>query len=532
MRAQRRKQMNKGQKYSLLILLVCSLYSSAQATIKFDAGRSVGEIAKSVTEQVRNTVDKAQKQLEHFKTYQKMVDGAKEGMNKINEIKSQVEEAKSAINSVKNSAQSLKDAANSATGIVSEATSAVSDVAGSVNIEGAQELIRLQNDLAQMKASYEAEIQDITSDYEAEVGPYKENNQLIEEQIAQDPGQKTILQVQIEENNAKIAEIDKKYKEQLAQAAKDFAIENDVVQEQINKLKEKVNLDSLDAEGAKKALSGLFGGDASAAMNEVIAKNFYKENEEDSSENNKRITDYRASVFREDSADVYFQAVALMSEGDASLDLVEKLQSNAQVVETTPAAVTLDISNKIQNMKVLLKFARLLVAEMKMSTAKDMISISKKLHNYGKDVTTFNLDDYEYNEELMQKLKVARDKANKLKITIKNSYEEESKADLVGATTDNQTAATAGRTQLLSTTKSKLGNLFQSVKTLLFIISGFGLVGIAFMAIRGRMSWKWFAMLAAGLAILAAAGALIEYATGDNSVRGYFGDTISNATGY
>ncbi len=524
--------MNKLRRNSILILLGCLLYTPVQATIKFDAARSVGEIAKSVTEQVSNTVDKAQKQIEHLKTYQKMVDGAKEGMNKINEIKSQVEEAKSAIDTVKSSAQNLKDTAAGATGIVSEATGAVGDVAGSVNIEGAQELIRLQNDLTQMKASYETKIQDIKSDYEAEVGPYKENNQLIEEQIAQDPAQKTILQAKIEENNAKIAEIDKKYKEQLAQAAKDFAAENEIVQEQINILKEKANLTSLDAEGAMNAISGVFSGNASAAMNEVIAKNFYKENEEESAEGNKRIKNYRDSVFREDSANVYAQAVALMSEGDADLELVEKLQSNAQVVETTPAAVTLDISNKIQNMKVLLKFAKLLVAEMKMTTAQDMVNVSKKLHNYGKDVTAFNLDDYEYNEKLMQKLKAARDKANKLRETIQNQYREESKADVVGSTMPEQNVATVGSDQLVSATKNKLSGIFQSIKGILYIISGFGLVGIAFMAIRGRMSWKWFAMLAAGLAILAAAGALIEYATGDNSVKGYFGDTISNAAGY
>lgn len=525
--------MNNLLKYFLLVVLSCFIYSSAQATIKFDAGRSVGEILKSVTEQARNTVDKLQKQIEHFKTYQKMVDGAKEGMNKLNEIKAQVGEMKSAIETAKASAENLKDTATGATGIVSEATSSATDVVGSaVNIEQAQELVRLQNELAQMKANYETRSKDIKEQYDAEVVPYQENNQLLEEQIAQDPSQKAALQSKIDENKARIAEIDAKYKEQIAQMAADFASENKVVEEQIDKLKASVQLDSLDAGGAQKAISGLFGGNSSSAMNAVVANNFYKENEEESSEGNKRINDYRQSVFREDTADVYAQTIALMSEGDASLEKVKKIQSNAQVVETTPAALTLDITNKVENMKVLMKFAKLLVAEMKMSTAKDMLNASKKLHNYSKDVTAFNLDDYEYNEELMQKLKDLRDKADKLRATKGNKKETESKANQVGATTTENVTATVGSENIVNLTKSKLSNLFRSVKIILYIISGFGLIGIAFMAIRGRLRWGWFAALATGLAILAAAGALIEYATGDNRVGQYFGDTAIRGAGY
>jgi hypothetical protein len=51
---------------------------------------------------------------------------------------------------------------------------------------------------------------------------------------------------------------------------------------------------------------------------------------------------------------------------------------------------------------------------------------------------------------------------------------------------------------------------------IIFIVGGFGLVGIAWQAIWGKMKWTWFAGLAVGLAILAAAGAIVNYATGDN----------------
>ena len=57
-------------------------------------------------------------------------------------------------------------------------------------------------------------------------------------------------------------------------------------------------------------------------------------------------------------------------------------------------------------------------------------------------------------------------------------------------------------------------NVFDNVKTITFILGGFGLVGIAFQAIIGKVKWTWFAGLAVGLGILAAAGSIVEYATG------------------
>ena len=62
--------------------------------------------------------------------------------------------------------------------------------------------------------------------------------------------------------------------------------------------------------------------------------------------------------------------------------------------------------------------------------------------------------------------------------------------------------------------------MFSSVKTIIFIIGGFGLVGLAWAAIFGKVNWKWFAALAVGLAILAAANAVVQYAAGSKAGTG------------
>lgn len=81
--------------------------------------------------------------------------------------------------------------------------------------------------------------------------------------------------------------------------------------------------------------------------------------------------------------------------------------------------------------------------------------------------------------------------------------------------------------------KNKLVNLFTNAKMILFIIGGFGLICLAFQAIFGKVKWAWFAALAFGLAVVAAAGAIINYAANDNAAvaKTEFSDTLGNGQG-
>ena len=81
-------------------------------------------------------------------------------------------------------------------------------------------------------------------------------------------------------------------------------------------------------------------------------------------------------------------------------------------------------------------------------------------------------------------------------------------------------AAPGANAGLMNVATSKALNIFNHVKMIIFVVGGFGLVGIAFQAIFGKVKWTWFAGLAVGLAILAAAGAIVNYATGSSMNAG------------
>lgn len=68
---------------------------------------------------------------------------------------------------------------------------------------------------------------------------------------------------------------------------------------------------------------------------------------------------------------------------------------------------------------------------------------------------------------------------------------------------------------------SKGTELFRNVKTVVFVMGGFGLVGLAVGAIFGAVKWKWFASLAFGLLILAIASQIVAYFTNTSDTTGF-----------
>ena len=58
-----------------------------------------------------------------------------------------------------------------------------------------------------------------------------------------------------------------------------------------------------------------------------------------------------------------------------------------------------------------------------------------------------------------------------------------------------------------------LYSTFLRARNLVYILSGFGLIGIAVGAIFGKINFRWLAMICIGLAVLAGADRIINYST-------------------
>ena len=72
---------------------------------------------------------------------------------------------------------------------------------------------------------------------------------------------------------------------------------------------------------------------------------------------------------------------------------------------------------------------------------------------------------------------------------------------------------------VMTTALTKVNNVFEKTRKIIFVLGAFGLVGLAFQAIFGKVKWSWFAGLAVGLAIVGAASAVVRYASGSSTIN-------------
>ena len=56
-----------------------------------------------------------------------------------------------------------------------------------------------------------------------------------------------------------------------------------------------------------------------------------------------------------------------------------------------------------------------------------------------------------------------------------------------------------------------LCNTFQNARNVVYVVSGFGLIGVAVGGIFGKVSFRWLAMICVALATLAAADMIVDY---------------------
>lgn len=72
-------------------------------------------------------------------------------------------------------------------------------------------------------------------------------------------------------------------------------------------------------------------------------------------------------------------------------------------------------------------------------------------------------------------------------------------------------AGEANAADVLDTVRDKAAAFIRDLRPLIFILGGFGIIGFAFGAIFGKISWKWFANIAIGLFLVANVGLFIDY---------------------
>lgn len=440
--------------FALSCFCCIAISHQSRAGIKFD----ISHTANKVVETVGGWAEQAQKLIEESTTLQTMIaygKGAMETAKWLNSqadmVKDTVKQTTGAINDVKNTATSavgdITSEVGGTVGDVSGATSgAVGSAAGGVlstassaagKTQSAQQLLSLKNEKTSLETEYKTAMEARKVEYEGKVKSYQDNNAVYQQQIAQDPSQKEALEKKIAANNEAIQKLQNEYEanEEKEQAAYQAQVAN--INKQITTLQSAAAEESLSlANDGFNAAKSMFGNknQSSAELNKTIANNFIPEKEQLTTENMKRVENYRQQTKTADILRAYSLAVQKRANRGDDTEKADNLASNVPMMEGGNSAIALDTQLKVENMKAILDYTKLLVQEMKMRSSSDLANIKAgKLNNPNKDVTLFNLDDYKYEKPSFFSKDNLTDKASKAKEGLSAAQEGLSTAQSVGS---------------------------------------------------------------------------------------------------
>ena len=72
--------------------------------------------------------------------------------------------------------------------------------------------------------------------------------------------------------------------------------------------------------------------------------------------------------------------------------------------------------------------------------------------------------------------------------------------------------------------------IFEGMKSIIFAVSGLGIVGVAIGGFFGNLNWKWLSAIIIGLMVIAGAGGILQYIAGDSAVSSInIQDSLKNA---
>ena len=80
---------------------------------------------------------------------------------------------------------------------------------------------------------------------------------------------------------------------------------------------------------------------------------------------------------------------------------------------------------------------------------------------------------------------------------------------------------------VISSVRARAVEVIEHYKPVVYIMGGFGLIGVAWGAIFGKMNWKWFANLSIGLFLVAWMGSVIDYFTVKSGAAGHVANQFS-----
>lgn len=413
---------------TLALFASFSVIEEAGATIpKVDAPNTGGGFFQTVS----NIIDDAHEQLKEaekwvnekvlgpaqaeLKSFRDSVEGDLADMKKDYEegvgadINKAKDDATKAVSDAKNTAKDAVggvagDAAGAVTGLVGDDVN-IGNLKG-VNQEDVQELSNLSIQKTKIETKYKIEITAKEQYYDTLISALTKSMSEAQEKLSV-PGvtdndtlkyQSTIRT--LNEQKSKL-ETEKSTEIFAINKAKETELRE--VDAKIAELKLKITKDLKEkaTKAAQEKGKKYFGKqDVEEGLKEAEKAGFIGENEKENEETVTRTVKSRRKMAIDEIMNsivvgTYARTILVQSN-----DKVEKMVEQGKALEGLSANVLMDMNIKIEELRALIEYNKVLLAEMKLKTSNSLVRIDKyKIEEKHKDVTRFSLDDYDFGNQ-------------------------------------------------------------------------------------------------------------------------------------
>ena len=377
--------------------------SFAQAVIKFDAAGTASNVSKTITtagKAAGDTIDTAIK--------------AKEQLTILDKVKKWYEVQKSRLEAIKTTVEAGQEAYQSAVDVGETGIDLYEDKKSEIEAEmnaamsgSVGNAAQIRRDIQELNKRMEERKNVLTEENTAKTKAAQENYETLQTLLnnASDDETRAQIEAQMSAAAQSITEYEE-IKRQLEQGG-DYLLNDGEYQslaQQKASLEQQLEnmavgeLESLASMLVEK-LSQKTEAQIQQEYQEVINENFLGEKEPINTETTKRIMKHRREVLLKDIIHAFDVGTKKMISLPQKKETAEKLAGNILRVDLSTSAESLLIEMKIEELKNLFDYVEILLADMRLKTARNMLNQDFKLKDYTKNPAAINLDNYVFTEE-------------------------------------------------------------------------------------------------------------------------------------
>lgn len=414
---------------ALALFVSFSVVKEAGATIpKTDAPNTSGGFVQTVS----NIVDDAHEQLKaaqkwvnekvlgpaqaELKSFRESVEGEISDLKKDYDegigadISKAKEDAAKAVSDAKSAVTDavgdvVGDVAGAVTGVVGDDVVSLGNING-VNQEDVQELSNLSIQKTKIEAKYKIEITAKEQYYDALISALTKSISEAQENlnVAGVTDNDTLkYQSTINTLNTQKSQLETEKTNEVftLNSAKETELRE--IDAKIAELKLKITkeLKEKATAAAKEKGKKYFGKqDVEEGLKEAEKAGFIGEDEQENEETVTRIVKSRRKMAIDEIINAAIVGTYARTILVQSNDKVEAMAEQGKALEGLSANVLMDMNIKIEELRALIEYNKVLLAEMKLKTSNSLVRIDKyKIEDKHKDITRFSLDDYDYTSQ-------------------------------------------------------------------------------------------------------------------------------------